>query len=144
MSIDYGTKRIGIALSSPDETIAMPLRIVTATGSPARDAEAVIRVSRDYEPGGFVVGLPVNMDGSHGPQANYTLKFVAALQDLTPCPIEVWDERLSTFAADEMAGSIPAAHNDRARPTDSLAAQVILQAFLSARRKQNTETRNAP
>lgn len=134
IAIDYGTKKIGLAVADLETAIATPLKTIPASGSPPRDVDTVLAAARDYQPDGYVVGLPLNMDGSTGPQANFTLKFVAALKAATCAKVETWDERLSSFAADELANSIDKGETSRkSRPRDALAAQQILIAFLNGR-----------
>lgn len=134
MSIDYGTKFIGIAISDPAESIATPVKVLPATKNHLQNAQAVLKLASDYKPDGFVIGLALNMDGSHGPQANYTLKFAATLQQFTPCPVETWDERLSTFAAEELLAAQPGEPRPNNRRSDAVAAQLVLEAFMAARR----------
>lgn len=130
VGIDYGSRRVGLALSDPGARIATPADALDAVGEPVRDARRVIDWSASYEPGGFVVGLPLNMDGSAGPQAELTRRFAAALERLSALPVRLHDERLSTYQADQhlRAAEVPARRRKGRR--DALAAQVILQSFL--------------
>ncbi|MBL8880189.1 MAG: Holliday junction resolvase RuvX [Phycisphaerales bacterium] len=137
MSIDYGTKFIGIAISDYAETLALPVRVIPAAKSHQANAQAILKLAKDYEPEAYVVGLALNMDGSRGPQAAFTLRFADVLQNLTPCPVETWDERLSTFAAEQLLVGGPDATRPTDRRSDAIAAQLILQAFLAARRKSD-------
>lgn len=133
IAIDYGTKNIGLAIADLPARIASPLKTIPASGSPKKDAQAVLLVAQDYQPHGFVIGLPLNMDGSTGPQVHFTLKFAAALKSATTATVETWDERLSSFAADELADSMESGRAGRKpRPRDALAAQQILISFLNA------------
>jgi putative Holliday junction resolvase len=119
--IDHGKRRLGLALSDPGETIASPATTLDGTGTASEDARAVLRWAAENEVEGFVVGLPLNMDGSPGPQAKLSEDFADQLHRLGNLPVELWDERLSSFQADQHMQS-------------ALAAQVILQSFLDARR----------
>lgn len=136
MGIDYGGKRIGLALSGADGRVAVPLRTITAAANPVADADAVLAVAREYDIAAFVVGLPLNMDDTEGPQAAITRRFAEALRTRGGKPVHLHDERLSSFAADELAADAATSAGDsapaspRARPRDALAAQVILQRFL--------------
>ena len=132
--IDYGKRRIGLALSDPGETIASPATTLEATGTTSADARLVHNWASENEIAGFVVGLPLNMDGSRGPQARLSQDFADQLRRLGSLPVELWDERLSSFQADQhmqSAGLTPARQR---KLRDALAAQVILQSFLDARR----------
>jgi len=82
--------------------------------------------------GGFVVGLPLNMDGSEGPQARLTRAFGHALQTMTPARVEYWDERLSSAAADDLLSGSELTRAQRKVRHDRLAAQIILQSYLDA------------
>lgn len=132
VGIDYGSRRIGLALSDPGARIATPAEALDAVGEPVRDARRVTDWSAPHQPDGFVVGLPLNMDGSAGPQAEQTRRFAAALERLAALPVRLQDERLSTFQADQhlRAADVPARKRKGRR--DAVAAQVILQSFLDA------------
>lgn len=137
LGIDYGTRRIGLALSDHRETIASPITTLNAAASVTDDARRILRWAAENEVAGIVVGLPINMDGSLGPQAGLSRNLARHLQRLGHLPVELWDERLSSFQADELlraAGLTPAKQK---KHRDALAAQVILQAFLDARRTSN-------
>ena len=133
IGVDYGTRRIGLAISDPAETIASPAAVLDGTGSPSGDARLVCEWAQQQDSGGFVVGLPLNMNGSEGPQAVLCKGFAQMLQEATGLPVRLWDERLSSFQAEAYldAAGVPASRRQRRR--DALAAQVILQSFLDAR-----------
>ncbi len=131
LAIDYGTKRIGLAISEPAGAICSPIEGCAATGQPARDVVPVIQAANDYDATGFVIGLPINMDGSIGPQAKRTTRFVDALRAADRRPVETCDERLSTFQANEWLRQAQARGRRRDTRRDSLAAVAILQSFLA-------------
>lgn len=130
--IDYGTTRIGLALSDTRARIASPAGTVPGSGSPTRDAEQVARWTADNHAERVVVGLPVHMDGAEGHQARLTRQFATQLERITGRPVELWDERLSSFEADSVLDSMNASRQQRRKRRDALAAQVILQSFLDA------------
>lgn len=133
--IDYGTRRIGLAISDPGRRIASPVTTLTASGNPADDADRVIAWAADHEIGGFVVGLPLNMqDGSDSDQTRITRAFAAALADRAARPVDLWDERLSSFQADQFLDLAGVPRSKRKALRDALAAQVILQSCLDSRR----------
>ncbi len=134
--IDYGERRIGLALGDPGETIASPATTLSGTGTASGNARAVLRWAADNQVGGLVIGLPLNMDGSVGPQAKLTQDFAEQTRREGNLPVEFWDERLSSFQADELMRSAGLTHAKRKKLRDALAAQVILQSFLDARRAQ--------
>ncbi|RME36144.1 MAG: Holliday junction resolvase RuvX, partial [Planctomycetota bacterium] len=135
VGVDVGGKRIGLAVGEEETGVAVPLRIVSARDDPDADARAVLEAVRNHDPDAFVVGLPLNMDGSEGGQANLARSFGAVLARLSGKEVFYFDERLSSQAADELlqpAGFTRARHRAR---QDAVAAQVILQGFLDARRE---------
>ncbi len=131
--VDYGTKRIGLAISNPEGTIASPLAAVDAAGPPNEVIRKVTESVTDYDVGGWVVGLPLNMDGTEGPQARLVRTFGDQLAAHTRLPVHYWDERLSSDAADALMARTRLTHKKKKARRDALAAQVILQSFLDAR-----------
>lgn len=134
VGVDYGTRRIGIALSDPGGSIASPADTLDASGRPADDAKRILAWAAKHEGGAIVVGLPLNMDGSVGPQAVLSQQLTKHLRAAGPLPVHTWDERLSSFQADEWLAAGGARRGRRRRLRDALAAQAILQSFLDARR----------
>ena len=139
--VDYGTRRIGLAISDPDEVIASPAGYLAGTGHIAKDAAAVLAWCAENEAEAIVVGLPLNMDGAVGPQAKLTQEFINRLRNTSQLPIEAWDERLSSYQADQFMDLAGVGPTKRKGRRDALAAQVILQSFLDARQ---TDTRRNP
>lgn len=131
--VDYGRKRIGMALTDYAARIVSPAGQISAAGNPADDARRVALWGLQLEVQGFVVGLPLNMDGSEGPQARLSRAFAAALADSSGRPVELWDERLSSFQADALLDETALGSAARKRRRDAVAAQVILQSFLASR-----------
>lgn len=134
LGIDYGTRRIGLALSDVRQRLASPCGQVEARGQPGPDTAALVRwiEAGDHAVGGFVVGLPLNMNGSDGPQAVLTRRFAAELERRAARPVVLWDERLSTFQAEAYLAAAELSKAARKRRRDALAAQVILQSYLDA------------
>jgi putative Holliday junction resolvase len=134
IGVDYGQRRIGLAVCDPGGRIATPVTTLAATGSPRKDAERILRWAAEHDATGVVVGLPLNMDGSDSDQTRLTRSLADELRSRGPLPVELWDERLSTFQADELmeAANVPPSRRRGLR--DAFAAQVILQSFLDADR----------
>lgn len=132
--IDYGRKRIGLAISDSEARLASPSGVIDGVGTPTDDAERVARWAAEREIAVFVVGLPLNMDGSAGPQAAIARQFAAALRGRVAEPVELFDERLSSFQADEHLAATGLSRAKQKRRRDAIAAQVILQSFLDAGR----------
>ena len=129
IGIDVGTKTLGLALSDTTRKIASALVTLRRTKLTA-DLGRLLDLAAEYGVGGFVVGLPLNMDGTEGPRAQATRAFVRHLAKLTALPILCWDERLSTAAAERVLLEADASRRRRAAVIDKLAATVILQSAL--------------
>jgi putative holliday junction resolvase len=131
IGIDYGTRRIGVAVSDFNGKIASPAAVLHSAG-PALDAQRVLKWANEHEATGIVVGLPVHMDGRESRQTQITRTFINELQRSAGILVEVADERLSSFQADEALAEMGETRPAKGR-RDALAAQVILQSFLDAR-----------
>jgi len=158
LALDVGERRIGLAISDPDGRVAVPLETLTRRDEDA-DLHALGDLVEREDVQVVVVGLPLSMDGSVGAQAERTQEFARRLAGAVARPLEMWDERLSTVAAERAlappgpsrrqarrrADGRPSGRNDageRRRPPerrqgaqDALAATFILQAYLDSRRR---------
>ena len=132
IGIDYGSKRIGLAVGTTQTGLASPLTTLEVRGDLAEQVQAVLTQAHAYDVSAFVVGLPLNMDDSEGPQAQLVRRFGTALAEATSLPVHYWDERLSSYAADELLQGAELTHAGKKRRRDRIAAQVILQEFLDA------------
>lgn len=130
LGVDYGSKRIGLAMGDDETRIAMPLKTLQGCGDVARDAAGVAALAREEEVGLIVVGLPLNMDDSEGPQAKATRTFMAALSKASGIAVVERDERLSSFGADELTREAGLTRGKSKEKRDKLAAQIILQSYL--------------
>lgn len=130
MGIDYGTKRIGLAVGDTDAGVASPVETIEAHGGVADQVRAVGSAAQEYQVDAFVIGLPLNMDGTEGYQAKATREFGEALARSIGRPVHYWDERLSSRSARELLQPAGLTHKKRRAVEDSIAAQVILQGFL--------------
>lgn len=133
LGVDYGLKRIGIAVSDADEKIALAGRMLDSTGEPKRDAAAVVAAAREYAAVRIVVGLPINMDGTEGPQAAVTRTFANHMKRLSSIRVELFDERLTSSAADWSMDRMELSRQKRKARRDIISAQLILQGWLDAR-----------
>ena len=129
IGIDLGEKTIGLALSDVRRTIASPLETLKRTKF-RTDAARLLAIARMHDVGGFVIGLPRNMDGSEGPRAQSTRAFVKNLTPMTDLAVSFWDERLSTAAVTRMLLEADASRKRRIALVDKLAAAYILQGAL--------------
>jgi putative Holliday junction resolvase len=131
MGLDLGTKTIGVATSDLTRQIATP-RLTIARKKFADDAKALLELAAAENIGLFVLGLPLNMDGTEGPRCQSTRAFQRNLAKLTDIPIVFWDERLSTVAVTRTMLEADLSRAKRAENVDKLAAAYILQSFLDA------------
>jgi putative Holliday junction resolvase len=129
VGIDLGTKTIGVAVSDPDRRLATAVTTI-ARKAFARDAEQLLALSAERHTVGFVLGLPINMDGSEGPRAQSTRSFARNFAKLTPLAIGLWDERLSTAAVERDLIAADVSRAKRAAIIDAHAAAFILQGAL--------------
>jgi putative Holliday junction resolvase len=129
LALDVGEKRIGLALSDVTRTIASGL-----TTLPRRkfslDAAQLLALAAEHGVGGLVVGLPINLDGSQGRRAQATRAFATNLARLSSVPILLWDERLSTVAAERTLLAADLSRRRRGQVIDKVAATLILQGAL--------------
>jgi putative holliday junction resolvase len=129
IGLDLGTKTIGVAASDPDRRIAAPVETV-ARKRFTDDAQRLIALAAERRAVGFVLGLPLNMDGSEGARAQSTRAFARNLARLTNLPIALWDERLSTVAVERALIEADASRAKRKAVIDQHAAAFILQGAL--------------
>jgi putative Holliday junction resolvase len=133
IGLDLGTKTIGVAVSDPGRRVASPLGLIRRRKLGA-DLDALRDITASSEPGGFVVGLPLNMDGSEGPRAQATRAFARSLGGHFDLPVLFWDERLSTAAVDRVLVDADRSRARRAELVDKMAAAWILQGALDRMR----------
>lgn len=127
--LDLGEKTIGVAVSDLRRMVATPLETVRRRKF-TLDAARLLEIASGRGLAGFVLGLPLNMDGSEGPRCQSTRAFARNLAALTPLPIGFWDERLSTVAAERALLDFDTSRARRAEVIDHVAAGFILQGFL--------------
>jgi putative Holliday junction resolvase len=133
LAIDYGTKRIGLAICDPSETIASPLAVLEGQADPIGKIKAVVERENVVA---IVVGLPLNMDDSVGPQAKTVFQFGEQLKKALNIPVYFQDERLSSFGAEEKLAPADFTRKKKSKHLDAVAAAEILEAFLEHRRMQ--------
>jgi putative Holliday junction resolvase len=129
IGLDLGTKTIGVAVSDPDRTLAAGVETVARKAFQA-DAARLLTLATERQATGFVLGLPLNMDGTEGPRAQSTRAFARNFARLTELPIALWDERLSTAAVERDLIAMDVSRQKRAAVIDQHAAAFILQGAL--------------
>jgi len=131
LGLDYGSKRIGVALSDPEGIMAHPIRTihVKSDGSHIRD---ILTIIHTYQVTKVVIGLPYNMDGSLGNKGEEVMKWGRYLEQALGLPVVFWDERLSTSEAHEMLLAVNIKGRKRRVIIDKIAASIILKGYLDS------------
>jgi len=124
LCVDYGTVRIGLAVSDPLGATAQPLDVVS-------DVESVVERARELDVAEIVVGLPLRTSGQEGPEAGAAREFAREVEEATGITVHLWDERLSSVQAERVMGGDA---RKRRGSVDKVAAAIVLQSFLDARR----------
>ena len=132
--IDFGNRRIGLAISNPDQLSAYPVETIERGRSLEADLATLRARLTALEVRRVVVGLPLNMDGTVGPQARAAQVFAHRLEEATGIPVELCDERLSSFEAEERLKGLPVRRNRRKLAIDAVAASVILESWLRSQK----------
>ena len=129
LAVDFGDVRTGIAVSDPSRTLALCIETVRAEGI-SNAVTAVAEYARTERVSAVIVGLPVNMDGSHGHRAERAQKFAEMLEAEISIPVETFDERMSTMQASRYLNATDTRGKKRKAAIDTLSAQIILQSAL--------------
>jgi putative Holliday junction resolvase len=129
IGLDLGTKTIGVAVSDPRRMIASPVETI-ARRKFTLDVDRLLMIANGRTIVAFMLGLPINMDGTEGPRAQATRAFARNLAVRTELPIGFWDERLSTAAVERLLISFDTSRKRREDVVDKLAAAYILQGAL--------------
>jgi putative Holliday junction resolvase len=130
LGIDHGDARVGVAISDELGMLAHPLETIAV-----KDKDPVARVAElvaDRGAGAVIVGLPRNMDGTSGPAAEKARAFAEKLRGFVTCPVRLWDERLTTVAAQKALQAAGKNTKESRQVIDQVAAQMILQGWMDA------------
>ena len=127
MAVDLGAARTGVAVSDELGMLAQPWK--TLPGG-AASLDAVVAAVTELKPGRILVGLPRNMDGTYGPAAEGARAFAENLRARVDCPVDLWDERLTTVAAQRSLRESGRKARDQRGVVDQVAAQILLQSWL--------------
>lgn len=130
LGLDLGERRIGVAVTDDTGILASPVRIVDLR---REGLQQVAEIARERQVAGIIAGLPTNLSGQEGFQANRTREMAAQLEELVDVPIIFWDERLTTAIADQMlADKRRGSKKGRRKQRDAIAAAILLQDYLEA------------
>jgi putative Holliday junction resolvase len=133
MGIDYGVKRIGIAISNPERTMSVPLTVIEVKPDSSH-LKAVEKIANDYKVEEIIIGMPYNMDGTEGDSSKKAMAFSELIKTRLEIPVKYYDERLTTFEAHNLLASINMDNRKRLKVVDSLAAKIILQGYMDLNR----------
>lgn len=142
MGLDFGSKTVGVAVSDPLGITAQGIEIVrrTSENKLRKTLARIEALAAEYQVTEFVLGLPKNMNNTSGERVEKTMEFKAMLERRTGLPVHMWDERLTTVAADRTLIEAGVRRENRKEYVDMLAAVYILQGYLdSLERKKNDE-----
>ncbi len=131
LGVDYGTVRVGLAITDFDRRIASPFATYSRQTA-ERDAEFFRQLLKTEQVVGIVVGLPVHTDGQEGTKSAEARKFGAWLAGVTELPVEFFDERFTTVAAEHALWDAGLSHKQRKARRDQLAAQIMLEGYLTS------------
>jgi putative Holliday junction resolvase len=143
LAIDYGEKRIGLAVSDELEITARGISVIERK-SKKSDLEAIAAVVSEYGIGAIVVGYPLRLDGSAGIQCGKVDRFMASLQEAVPVPVSAWDETLSTKEAEGLMREAGVKRKKKRGMVDRIAAAFILQDYLNKKARQGSGTSSCP
>jgi putative Holliday junction resolvase len=133
LGVDFGTKRVGLAISTPDRTIASPLSIYHRRNE-SLDARSYQSLIEDYRIVGIVVGLPIHVSGEESQKSWEARKYGNWMATISGLPIEFWDERYTSAVAEEYLLGADLTRQQRKQRLDMVAAQIMLQAYLEFHR----------
>lgn len=129
LGIDFGTKRLGLAISDASRTLASPLTVYNRKDLQS-DLQFLSDLISQYQISEIVLGLPINMDGSLGENAQHVLEFKRILEEHVKIPVVTFDERLTTAEAERVLLQADLSRKKRKAKRDALAAVLILQGYL--------------
>lgn len=132
LGLDYGDRRIGVALSDELGWTAQALEVIGRTNR-EEDLERIVRLVEEHRVGEVVVGLPKNMNGTIGPRGEIAMAFAERLRERLDIPVVLWDERLSTVSAERTLVSADVSRKKRKQVIDKMAAAIILQNYLESK-----------
>ncbi|MBA3882296.1 MAG: Holliday junction resolvase RuvX [Chthoniobacterales bacterium] len=143
LGIDFGQARIGVAVSDELGMLAHPVETIPG-GNVATAAKRIAEIARDKKVARVILGLPRHMNGAAGIAAENVKAFAAKLAPLLPCAIELWDERLSTTAANRALRDGGVKTRQTRGIVDQVAAQMILQSYLDSRQSLHSPAAEIP
>lgn len=142
LGVDTGERRTGLAISDPNERIAVPLTLLKARLGGV--IAGIVEIAQRETIGRIVVGLPLSLNGGQGPQARYALRVGRAIELASGIPVVYWDERFSTAEADRVMLEAGLTRRRRDVARDATAATIILQDYLDSHRERQSSLTARP
>lgn len=136
LGVDYGTVRVGLSISTREQTIASPLEIYQRRNE-TLDRKYFQEIVNDYRVKGLVVGLPMHVNGSEGATAFKAREYGTWISEMTGVPVLFWDERYTSSVAEEHMIGVDLTRKQRKKRLDMVAAQIILQSYLDTMQKRD-------
>ncbi|ACX63879.1 Holliday junction resolvase RuvX [Paenibacillus lautus] len=133
MGLDYGDRRIGVAISDAFGWTAQGVEVIERRRDEG-ELDRIAALVKDNEVGEIVVGLPKNMNGTIGPRGEICMEFANTLRESLSLPVHLWDERLSTVSAERTLLEADVSRKKRKQVVDKMAASLILQNYLDSKR----------
>ncbi|MGG4342901.1 Holliday junction resolvase RuvX [Paenibacillus lautus] len=133
MGLDYGDRRIGVAISDVFGWTAQGVEVIERRRDEG-ELDRIAALVKDNEVGEIVVGLPKNMNGTIGPRSEICMEFASTLRESLSLPVHLWDERLSTVSAERTLLEADVSRKKRKQVVDKMAASLILQNYLDSKR----------
>jgi len=144
LGVDYGRSRVGLAISDATGTVAMPLAVLERSGDRQADVAAVAEIARRERAEKIVVGLPRQLSGGEGPQAQEASDFARLLEAASELPVVLWDERLTSAIAERALVAADVSRARRRTRVDKVAAALILQSYLDAHHARKVRQKLSP
>lgn len=135
MSVDYGDSRIGLSVCDELEILAHPLRTIKSE-SMRKNVDTIAEIAKSESVEKIVIGLPLNMDGSEGVRAGKSRAFGRVLEKVSGIEVDYFDERLTSVEAESIMDEVSVKKSKRKNIVDTIAAQIILESYLSARKNK--------
>lgn len=135
MGLDYGDRNIGVAISDAFQWTAQGLEVVMRRRD-GGELERIAELVKEHEISEIVVGLPKNMNGSIGPRGEICIAFAEQIRQKLDIPVHLWDERLTTVAAERTLIEADVSRKKRKLVIDKMAATIILQNYLDSKTKR--------
>ena len=143
LAVDYGVRRVGLALSDPAGLIAQGLETIHTAGT-GETLASIVNIVEEEQVREIILGLPVNMDGTAGEMAGKVEAFAEQLRRKVSCDVRTWDERLTSVSARRAVQEMGGGTRGSKGSLDRIAATLLLQNFLDFRRGTKTEPDSSP